>query len=309
MIIDTHTHVFKKMIYMDKIIREFSPELLIALMDNAGVDRAILISFDLEHISSDPMIKDHLNDIIIKKEYTLEAFKKYPDRFIWFTYGFYMQNENYLEILKNDIENGASGIKLFPSLTGFSIEDSRLKNVFDFCQKNNIPVILSHENWNDISRPPYVNNYKEYIKKVKALLEKYKDIKWLFCHLGAFNWLPEAGDTLADARDVYKNIDEFIELMSYPNVWTDIAALTLCYNETYPYPTVIKLLKRLTSEISIDKFMFATDWPWTEEFCTYKQTVDMINNLNFLNSEEKKKFLGENVANFLNLKNEKSKSN
>jgi predicted TIM-barrel fold metal-dependent hydrolase len=50
MIIDTHTHLFKKVPYLGEIDREYSPELLIALMDQADVDKAIIISYDLKDI-------------------------------------------------------------------------------------------------------------------------------------------------------------------------------------------------------------------------------------------------------------------
>ena len=147
----------------------------------------------------------------------------------------------------------------------------------------------------------HTNDYKKYMKSVKKLLGKYKDIRWLFCHLGSFNWLATPGDTLADSKDVFKNIDDFVDIMSNPNVWTDIAALTFCYDEPYPYPTAIKLLKRLIKDIGVKKIMFATDWPWTESYCTYRQAVDMICNADYLSEEQKNKLLGENAATYLKI--------
>lgn len=64
--------------------------------------------------------------------------------------------------------------------------------------------------------------------------------------------------------------------------------------------TAHRLLKRIIDEIGIDKLVFATDCPWTERFCKYKQQVDMIRNANYLTTGDKEKFLSKNVEKFLN---------
>jgi predicted TIM-barrel fold metal-dependent hydrolase len=121
-------------------------------------------------------------------------------------------------------------------------------------------------------------------------------------HLGCFNWTNEFPHSYGTVKkdEMFKNLDEFVKLMSYPNVWTQNAYIVAYFrDEQFPYSTAHRLLKRLIEEIGIDKFIFATDWPWTERFCKYKQQIDMIRTADYLNQEDKEKFLSKNVENFL----------
>ena len=227
MIIDAHVHLGKQFPYFGEINREYSPELLIALMDNAGIDKAVIISYDLTDLQCPMPNKDR---IIMGKEYYVESFKKFPDRLIWFTYGFNPENENYLEIVKEDFFNGASGIKLFPSIGKFSLEDPKLEPLFNYCQNNSIPIMLASEFWNDISRPPHTDDYRKYKEIIANLIRKYDNINWLICHLGSFNWKKDLSSNLSDPKDIFKNVDYFIDLIFLPNVWTDISYISRFYD-------------------------------------------------------------------------------
>ena len=124
MIIDTELHVFPQIDYMGQVDLEYSPELLVAEMDNAGIDKGILISYEMKDVSwcFGMYGKDNFYRRVINKEYFVKAFRKYPDKFYWFTYGFDPANKDYMDIVKEDISNGASGIKLLPSISGFSMD-------------------------------------------------------------------------------------------------------------------------------------------------------------------------------------------
>ena len=50
MIVDTETHLIPRLDYLGRIDLEFSPELLIAEMDNAGVDKAVTIGYDMKDV-------------------------------------------------------------------------------------------------------------------------------------------------------------------------------------------------------------------------------------------------------------------
>jgi predicted TIM-barrel fold metal-dependent hydrolase len=299
MIIDAHVHLGKQYPYFGNINREYSPELLIALMDNAKVNKAIIISYDLNDLKSPIANRER---IIMSKEYYVESFKKFPDRLIWFTYGYNPEDVNYLEVVKKDFSEGATGVKLFPSIGKFSLEDPKLEPLFLYCQNNSIPIMLASEFWNDISRPPYTDDYGKYKEIMANLIGKYDKINWLLCHLSSFNWKKDLSSNLADPKDIFKNVDYFIDLMSFSNVWTDISYIACFYDEPYPYPTALRLIKHLVDKIGIEKFIFGTDWPWIERLCTYKQLVDMIRFADFLTTDQKNKFLGQNAEKYLRIK-------
>ena len=305
MIIDTELHVFPRIDYMGQVDLEYSPELLIAEMENAGVDKGILISYEMKDVSwcFSMYGKDNFYRRVINKEYFVKAFKKYPDKFYWFTYGFDPANKDYMDIVKEDISNGASGIKLLPSISGFSMDDKRLVPLFKYCENHKFPIILANEYWNYIERPPHTTDFKEYCAPIHKIIEEY-DINWLMAHLGCFNWTEEFPHPYGSVKrdEMFKNLEEFAKLMSYSNVWTQNAYICGYFrDEEYPYPTAHKMLKGLIKEIGIDKFIFATDWPWTEKYCKYKQQVEMIRLADYLSEEDREKFLGKNVAKFLRL--------
>lgn len=303
MVIDTEVHVFPKVNYLGEVDLEYSPELLIAEMDNAGVEKAILISYEMKDTKwcFSMYGKDLLFRRVINKEYFVHAYLKYPGRFIWFTYGFDPNNRNYLDIIKEDISNGARGIKLFPSITGFAMDDERLLPLFKYCEKEKLPVILANEYWNYLERPPHTNDFSKYCAPIHKIIEEY-EINWLMAHLGCFNWTEEFPHPYGSVRrdEIFKNLEEFAKLVAHPNVWTQNAFIIGYFrDEEYPYPTAHKLFKGLIDEIGIEKFIFATDWPWTERFCKYKQMVEMIKNADYLTEEDKDKFFSKNVSDYL----------
>ena len=191
------------------------------------------------------------------------------------------------------------GIKLFPSITGFSLEDPSVAPLFEYCEEKKLPVILANELWNRVDRWPHTTDYSTYCEILSRLIDKYSGIKWLLCHLGCFNWSENPGEYLAAKEEVFKHFKEFARLMDHENVWTDIAAIAWYYDEPYPYPTALKLIGRVVGEIGVEKVLFGTDWPWSDRYCTYKQMVDMIRCADFLSCDQRKRILGENAMDFL----------
>ncbi|MFW6134907.1 MAG: amidohydrolase family protein [Elusimicrobiota bacterium] len=50
--------------------------------------------------------------------------------------------DNALEKVKQDISKGMKGIKLYPSARGFSVADKKAYSLYQYCAKNNIPIII-----------------------------------------------------------------------------------------------------------------------------------------------------------------------
>ncbi|MCC6943783.1 MAG: hypothetical protein IT335_04340, partial [Thermomicrobiales bacterium] len=126
MIIDTETHVLifswphatnpSQSMVKHHTWHEHSGDLLVAEMDNAGVDKTVLISYDIDDVIWAWERKGFgVEDMAGGKKYTLQFIRKYPDRFIWFTTIKPPARANHLEVLRADIEQGVQGVKLFPA--------------------------------------------------------------------------------------------------------------------------------------------------------------------------------------------------
>ena len=188
-----------------------------------------------------------------------------------------------------------------PAITGFDIDDNRLIPLFKLCEKERLPIILGNENWNYLERPPHTDDFSKYCQPIHKIIDEY-NINWLLTHLGCANHTNEYPHPYGKVKrsDIFKNLEELAKLCSHKNVWLQ-NAYTVAYfkDEEYPYPTLHKMLKRMIETIGIDKFIFATDWPYTENFCKYKQQVAMVRNADYLTPDDKEKFLSLNVERYL----------
>ena len=116
-VIDTHQHVRNTSAEVPGGLPRGGTEngsigFLIRAMDQGGVDKGFLISYNAEDVQSltrsggySPV---HLR-LLYNKEYHVQSWEAHKDRFWWFTDGVNPVHEDYLEVLERDFERGASG--------------------------------------------------------------------------------------------------------------------------------------------------------------------------------------------------------
>ncbi|MEW5818006.1 MAG: amidohydrolase family protein [Spirochaetota bacterium] len=311
MIIDTHVHVFdKRMGISQQTDREYfhfagtSVEWLLTSMDYAGVDKASLISYTAEDISC--CLPEGIGPVefgsAMNREYVIEAVKKYPDRFYWFADHVDPRKDDYMAKAGENIDEGATGLKILSSFTGLFPDDPRLMQVYELCRNRHVPIILDFSFWyiNRLERMPLKienKDYRDFLGHVAKVAESFPDVNFQIAHYGSpenNKYLVESGDLAAYAP--------FIELMkNYNNLFTDLAALWFPKNEDYPFHCVSRFIAQLIRAIGADKVMFGTDWPY---FCngitlTYRQGLRLIREADSLKHEEIELILGRNALRFL----------
>jgi predicted TIM-barrel fold metal-dependent hydrolase len=314
LIIDTQVHVFRKLANLPW--KTYPPERLVDDMKRAGVDKAILISYEpkdiLPSVGWNPAFMD------VDKEYFIQAYLKYPDKFIWYTDHINPANKDYIKEVEKDVERGAKGIKMFPAVspsvpnepkkTGTLPDDPRYNVLYKKCGELGLPIIMAFEHWNDPTLGAYIGqDYDKFLSHVEPVAKNFENVDFLLTHWGCFNWGPRAKEC---SKPPFPGLQSFVKLLNkYDNLYTDIAAISTMFavynNEDWPYPIALKMLEELIKGVGIEKVMWATDWPWMlfDEFCTYKQTITMIQHgCTFLNEREKQMLLGDNAAKFLGLK-------
>ena len=127
LIVDSHTHLGAD---IDK--HSLAPKQLIAMMEKAGIDKAI--SFPLNN-------PRYSKTFSIPNDSILRASKRYPNRIIPF-FRLNPNNDKWKAELKKRAEQGFRGIKLHPRSQRFRINSKNAKEIFSEAEKKNLMLII-----------------------------------------------------------------------------------------------------------------------------------------------------------------------
>ena len=146
-------------------------------------------------------------------------------------------------------ELGLRGVKLLPMYAGFGVDDPRLKPLWKYCDKHNLPVLL-HTGTTFVRQAPLACTLPRLIEPVAT---RYPEIRFILAHLSH----PYEGECVATIR-------------KHPNVYADISALH--YRPWQLYNSLM-----LVQEYGVwNKLLFGSDYPFT----TVNESVDGLRNLN-----------------------------
>jgi predicted TIM-barrel fold metal-dependent hydrolase len=304
MIVDTESHVIFRVFPREwnpgqsPIERaswhEYSGDLFAAEMDRSGVDKAFLISYDaVDTLWVYTLEGGTMEDCITGRKYTLEAVRRHPERFLWFATLKHPRKYDGLSLARRDISDGALGLKIFPAYLNLRADDEDLMEAYRLCATANRRVILSFED----TQPPVTPSVEEYFEQLDRVLREFPDLKVQINHGGAGSPDDPCSDPLRpEAGCIFEVVN------GHSNVLLSTAWLGKTWEDEseYPYPTYLRRLERLRDEVGIGKLMWATDWPWLEQYMNYPQAVNAITrHANFFTQEEKEAFLGGNAFRFV----------
>ena len=225
-----------------------SPEALISVMDDNGVEKAVLLQG---------------NWLGFQNEYTYAAMKKYPDRFTGAaTYDPFcikaeeirrhLFDELNFKAVKFELSNG-SGLM---ANREFYLDGKVMNDCFAHASKKGLTGVL------DIGRP---RNSCWQVDAVSSAIKKYPDVTFVICHL------------LAPQKDDGELLKQSLNKLLFKNVYFDIAALAANQKpESYPYPSAVGHLKTAKSIVGAERLMFGSDMPCTLARDSYKHLTDYI---------------------------------
>ena len=209
-----------------------------------------------------------------QNEYTYEAVKKYPNRFVGAgTYDPFcvkadeirkhLFDELGFKIVKFELSNGSGLMANHPPVY---LDGAVMNECYAHAREKGLTVTL------DIGRP---NNPCWQVDAVASAVSKYPQINFVICHLLS----PQKGD-----GEILKTA---LEKLAKPNVYFDIASLASNQKpEAYPYPTAIEHLKCAKSVVGADRLMFGSDMPSTLSRDSYSHLIDYIVNGGVFNKTE-----------------------
>lgn len=253
----------------------FTPEMLIAHMDCAGVDKAVILQ--------GPFYGE-LND------YVAGAVYDYPNRLAGMAcYDPWSCNANsYFE--EQIAGMNFTGLKLECSVSsGYcgihpdaKLDDTTLAWLWKSLEQSGMVLIL------DLGAPGTIS-YQT--RAVRQIAQRHANLKIVIAHLAQPSPAVEANPEL------WRLWKEQIELGKLPNVWFDTASLPAYVSyERYPYPTINKYLHHVIDRIGAEKVMWGTDIPGLLTHATYPQLVVLAGlHTVFLSAPEQKMILGGNA--------------
>jgi len=255
------------------------PELMLAQMAYAGVDRCVLQAGGAYGAMND---------------YNAFAQRQYPDKF------FALMNVDEGGIDRPEVlreterayhELGLRG--LYYGLDGLARHDFRkpftdpsFEPFWERIASWSIPVFIEMPAVPDYDLASAIAN----IARLDALLTRYKQLRFLLVMgppVGLFaqhgKW--EFPDAVART---YRRDNLWLEIM-YPISWGGVW--------DYPYPEAQALIRDLRDKLGADKLVWGSDMPNVERFCTYTQSLDYVRRYcDFLTPREKDRILGANVG-------------
>jgi predicted TIM-barrel fold metal-dependent hydrolase len=304
MIIDTETHVVYRVFPIEanptqsRVFRpswhQFDGDLFIDEMNRAGVDHTFLISYDAVDILWYLQTEGYgLEDVLAGRKFTRTYVDKYPDRFLWFATIKHPDRPETKAEIARDLDDGVLGFKIFPAYLNISADHPGLMDVYRLCLENNRRVILSFED----TLPPTTPDVTQYFEQLDKILTEFPNLQVQLNHAGGGAADDPASDPLNPEAEIVFRVTN-----SHDNLLLSTAWLAKNWDDKweYPFPNYLRRLQKLYDEVGVEKLVWATDWPWLEQYMNYPQAVDSIRkHANFMTDEDKRLFLGENARKFM----------
>ena len=295
-VVDTETHVFVRswpietnphMSPVDPFTRtEHSGDLLVAELDRAGVDAAILIGYDgydfpqfMARFHSGPA------DFMGGRAYTRSWAERFPGRLHYVTTLLHPRTPGWLETLSAELEDGALAVKIFPAYLRLDPDAPEIRAVFDLLRELDRNAVYGFED----TSPPDTPSLSDYYEAIGRLAADYPDVPIQLNH-GA-NASPEGVEFPVLVRTVGASPTVLVStsvlggpLMEWEDEWR------------YPFPRDLGKLARYADAIPPDQLAWATDWPWFEGVAKYPQLLLAVaDHGSFPSAEARRLYLGGNA--------------
>ncbi|MEM1723425.1 MAG: amidohydrolase family protein [Candidatus Jordarchaeales archaeon] len=299
--IDFHIHPFVHV----------SPSEILSAMDNAEVEKAVLIGLDIDptdidikrvrsrieiallnltmglvYIPFEELRKeayDLMPQFRIDNEHVAKLVKLWPERFVGFGSIDVCKGKRYIERTVRKIKKlGLKGVKVLPTAQFFHpVLDRELVDLlFSLCEKEKLAVIyhtgcdvgaFELPHLSESANPILLNN----------ILENYPNLKIILSHFGSYS---------AKYPKIW--FKECVEIMKkYDNTYADTAAVPYILDDE-------KAVAKIRAEVGFERVFFGSDYP-AVLFVTIKDEKELIENSSLLTAEEKELVLYENAEEFL----------
>jgi predicted TIM-barrel fold metal-dependent hydrolase len=295
-VVDTETHVFVRSwpietspyaSRLDPFTRtEHDGALLVAELDRAGVDAAILIGYDgYDFVSFMRRFRSLPGDFMGGRGYTRAWAARFPGRLHYVTTLHDWRAHDALALLVEELDLGAVGVKVFPAYLRCLPDANEIRAVFDVLHERSCAAAFGFED----TVPPDTPSLREMYEGIARLAGDYPDVPIQLNHgANADPFGPEV-ELLFDV------------VRAHPNVLVSTSVLGGVLMEwadgwRYPFPEYLRRLAVYAEGVPSRQLAWGTDWPWFEGTLKYPQLLGaIVEHAGFLTDEAKRLYLGENA--------------
>ena len=259
----------------------YPAERLVAEMDYAGVDRALL----------------HRTPYLgVGNEFLTECVRQFPDRLLGLAHVEEWLVDDDPEGAAREVEDAVtkgrlSGLQFLPQQMDLYGKtgpwDAQSFHPFwDGVAKLGIPVFFSLKE----RRDPPRENYLAEVRTLQRWMERYPDVTVVITHGLAWRMFMD-GDGIRLPEEVWRPFDN-------PNLHLQLLfPIGLGPVWDYPMPQVRPTIRECVERIGADRLMWGTDMPIVTRYWTYRQNIDFIRSYcDFLSPEEMDAIFGGTMA-------------
>ena len=317
MIIDSHIHVFDRRVAGAEENFPLWPgnqwggdeASLLKQMDAAGIDKAFLISYTPVDVMAHyaPERRDHMVAVFqhyLRRDYFIEVWQRHPDRFYWFADSIDPRVPGYVERAAQDLDQGATGLKMLPLFVDTEMGDQGWRPVFELLRERDRPCIIDLSWWY-ADQPHFApsvyekyNSFTDYVQGFGKLVADFPQVRIQLAHYGTPR-LVDRGDASRTIR--YERLNEVIAFVrKYPNMQCDLGAYQhiISEDEPYPFASALKIVELMVNGLGAERIHWGTDWPYLR-FRPYPDLIRSIQEASFLRPDQVDQILGLNAQRFL----------
>ncbi|MDZ7726900.1 MAG: amidohydrolase family protein [Dehalococcoidia bacterium] len=237
-----------------------TPDMVREAMDEAGVDRAVLVP---------PSWEGDRNDI------ALDAANRYPDRFAVMG-RIPLENPDPEALANWRGQPGMLGLRFTFHLPEHRalLDDGTAEWVWSAAEEHGVPIMV------------FVPGA---VREIDAVAERHPGLRLVIDHLA----IREGKDD-----EAFANLGEVLHLARHPNVAVKASALPCFSSEPYPFPKLHPYIGRVYDTFGPQRMFWGTDW--TRLPCSWSEAITLFTEeLPWLSEEDKEWIMGRALCEWL----------
>lgn len=193
-------------------------------------------------------------------EFAIAQAQEYPDFVPFGT--LHVEQDDMIGEIDYLLENGFKGIKLHPDQQGYTIDDKRMFECYDYASQKGFPILFHcGDTDSDFSHP----------SRTKKIIQEFPHLKMIAAHFGG-----------------WKIYDEAYDILRMENIHFDMSSSM--------YLMGTEKTARFIKDYGAEKIFFGTDFP----LCDPSEEVQKFLSLN-ISDDEKEMVAYKNASDFLGL--------